>query len=96
MNNIQEKVKQFIAENKMDMSPQSWALDLSSETGEVSKEILKMTDYGRGEFVVNKEINSELGDVLYSLIGLANSLNVDLEESLNMVLEKYKNRKIND
>ena len=33
-----------------------------------------------------------MGDVLYSLIVVANKLNINLEESLNLVLEKYKKR----
>lgn len=32
-----------------------------------------------------------MGDAFYSLIVLANSLNVDLEETLDLVLDKYNN-----
>jgi len=39
-----------------------------------------------------EELKSELGDLLYSIITIANSFDVDLEEALNMVLEKYKSR----
>jgi len=39
-----------------------------------------------------EELKSELGDLLYSIITIANSFNVDLEEALNIVLEKYKKR----
>jgi len=34
----------------------------------------------------------ELGDVLYSLITVANTFNIDLEDALLQVLEKYKKR----
>ena len=51
-----------------------------------------MTNYGSKPLKKNKEIKSELGDVLYSLIVLANKLNINLEEALNLVLDKYKKR----
>jgi NTP pyrophosphatase (non-canonical NTP hydrolase) len=34
----------------------------------------------------------ELGDLLFSLICMANATNVDLEQSLSRVLEKYAKR----
>ncbi|HIC95129.1 TPA: hypothetical protein EYP12_00705, partial [Candidatus Bipolaricaulota bacterium] len=39
-----------------------------------------------------EELKFEPGDLLYSTITIANSFNIDLEEALNMVLEKYKKR----
>jgi NTP pyrophosphatase (non-canonical NTP hydrolase) len=56
------------------------------------KEIFQMSNYGRDEFQFREEVKGELGDVLYSLITVANSLDVDLEEELEKVLEKYKKR----
>jgi NTP pyrophosphatase (non-canonical NTP hydrolase) len=38
------------------------------------------------------ELTEELGDVLFVLITLANSLEVDLAESLDYVIEKYELR----
>lgn len=51
-----------------------------------------MSDYGRKPLEYRKELKSELGDVLYSLITLANTFDIDLEDALNQVLEKYKKR----
>ena len=51
-----------------------------------------MTDYGRKPFAYREEIKSEIGDLLFSLIALANSLDVDLEDALEIVLEKYEKR----
>ena len=51
-----------------------------------------MSDYGRKKPEFREEIKSELGDALYSLITVANSFDVDLEEAANIVLEKYKKR----
>lgn len=92
MKEIQEKIKKFCKENKLESPPEHRVLDLMSELGEVAKEVLKMTDYGRKPAEFKEEIKSELGDALYSLITIANYFNVDLEEALDMVLEKYKKR----
>ncbi|RKD28858.1 hypothetical protein BET03_07170 [Thermohalobacter berrensis] len=67
-------------------------IDLASEVGELSKEVLKGTDYGNKKFEKTKEWKSELGDVLFSLICIANETNTDLEECLNSVLNKYEER----
>ena len=34
----------------------------------------------------------ELGDVLFSIITIANAFEIDLEEALNKVLKKYEKR----
>ena len=34
----------------------------------------------------------EFGDVLYSLLSLANETNINAEKALKLVIEKYKNR----
>ncbi|MBI5148810.1 nucleotide pyrophosphohydrolase [Candidatus Pacearchaeota archaeon] len=92
MRKIQEKIKKFIATNNLKHKPEMHMLDLVSEVGEISKELLKMTDYGNRSIKFNEEISLELGDALFSLIALANSLNVDLETALDMVLKKYEKR----
>lgn len=89
---IQKKIKIFCKDNDMDCKPEYRALDLSSEVGEISKEILKMSNYGNKKIKINKEIKLEIGDSFFSLIALANSLDLDLEESLTLVLNKYKKR----
>jgi len=89
---LQDKVKNFTREHKLNSPLEFGVLDLTSEVGEVSKEILKMTNYGNSPLVKNKEIESELGDTLYSLIVIANKLDINLENALNLVLEKYNKR----
>lgn len=89
---LQAKVKKFCRDNNLESPPEHRILDLMSELGEVAKEILKMSDYGRKPIEYRKEIKTELGDTFYSLITVANYFNVDLEQALEMVLEKYKKR----
>ncbi|MBA3064528.1 nucleotide pyrophosphohydrolase [Candidatus Woesearchaeota archaeon] len=92
MKEIQEKIKKFCKEYNLESPPEYRVLDTMSELGEVAKEILKMSDYGRKPIEYNEELKSELGDLLYSLITIANSFGIDLEEALNMILEKYEKR----
>ncbi|MFW6286236.1 MAG: MazG nucleotide pyrophosphohydrolase domain-containing protein [Nanoarchaeota archaeon] len=92
MNDLQEKIKKFTKENNMDSKTEFRILDLVSEVGELSKEILKMTDYGNKKLELNENVKSELGDVFFSLIAIANNLEIDLEEVLELVLKKYKKR----
>lgn len=37
-------------------------LDIQSELGELAKEVLKSTNYGKKELVITKELELELGD----------------------------------
>lgn len=41
---------------------------------------------------VKKDLESEIGDVLFLLAVLANSVDIDLESSMDSVLQKYKTR----
>ena len=92
MKEIQEKIKQFCKENNMESPAEHRVLDAMSELGEVAKEILKMSDYGRKPIEYREELKLELGDVLYSLITIANTFDINLEDALQQVLEKYRKR----
>jgi len=94
MKNLQQKIKLFCDQNKLNSSIEHRVLDTMSELGEVAKEILKMSDYGRSKIQYNEKLKMELGDVLYSIITVANSFDIDLEEALNKVLKKYEKRLI--
>ena len=92
MREIQEKIKKFCKENNLESPAEHRVLDTMSELGEVAKEILKMSDYGRKPLEYREELKSELGDLLFSVITIANTFDIDLGEALNMVLKKYEQR----
>ncbi|MFA5406621.1 MAG: MazG nucleotide pyrophosphohydrolase domain-containing protein [Candidatus Nanoarchaeia archaeon] len=92
MNNFQLIVNSFCEAHGLNSSPETCFIDLLSELGEVGKELLRMSDYGHKKTAVNNEIKGELGDAFYSLIMLANSTGVNLEEELKNALEKYEER----
>ena len=92
MKELQQKIRKFCKKNGLESPAEHRVLDTVSELGEVAKEVLKMSNYGRKPLDIRNEIKPELGDVLFSLITIANYFEVDLEDALNIVLAKYEKR----
>ena len=92
MENWQERAHQFAQKHNFSHTPGVTALDLLSELGEVAKELLKATDYGKHAPNKNPALADELGDLLYSLCELATAVNVDLDQALTAALAKYEAR----
>ncbi|WP_432406243.1 MazG nucleotide pyrophosphohydrolase domain-containing protein [Wukongibacter sp. M2B1] len=89
---IQKKIEKFTKEKNLNISPNLRIIDLVSEVGEMAKEVLKSTAYGKKDFMASGDWQSEIGDVLFALICLANSTDTNLEQSLFKALEKYEKR----
>ena len=92
MNSIQEKVDELIKKYNLESSVEIRFIDLISELGELGKEILKGNEYGKKDFCNTENIELEIGDTFFSLICVANGLNIDLQNALDNVLNKYENR----
>lgn len=92
---MQEKVKKFNQTKNCHLKPMPVSariLDIQSEIGELAKEYLKASNYGTSEFELTEDFIMEFGDVMYSLLSLADEVNLSAETALNKVIEKYKNR----
>lgn len=92
---MQNKVQEFNKNmncHKESMPVCARILDIQSELGELAKEYLKNSKYGTQNFVLSEEFRLEFGDVLYSMLSLANESGINAEEELDRVLEKYKKR----
>lgn len=92
MKDLQKRIKEFTTTHNLDSSPEIRMLDIVTEVGEIAKEIIKSTDYGSKPFQAKEELKPELGDAIFSIAVLANQLNIDLDEAVEMVLEKYERR----
>ncbi len=92
MREEQRIAAEFARAHELTMDPQVRFLDLSSELGELSKELLKASDYGKQSPVVTEEMEEELGDCIFSLLCLCDSLQLDGENALHIALEKYRKR----
>lgn len=89
---MQRDVQEFVSKYGVAHDVETRYIDLVSEIGELGKELLKSGDYGAGEIGANSEMAMELGDCLFSLLALAESLKLDAEGCLKKALDKYKNR----
>ena len=89
---MQKAVNEFVLVHRLSCGAQARYIDLTSEVGELGKEILKGSDYGRTACRSSKNMEEELGDCLFSLLALACELNIDAQQALNRVLEKYETR----
>lgn len=86
-------VAAFVERHGLEISIEDRLLDLASEVGELAKEVLKATDYGKKPpNVISDDFASELGDALFSLICIANSAGIDLDVALRQALQTYQTR----
>ena len=94
MADLQQEVDQYIGQFKEGyFSPLAMTARLAEELGELAREINHY--YGekpKKESEKEKAIEEELGDVLFVLICMANSLNIDLEKAHDMVMAKFNSR----
>ncbi len=89
---IQHRVAEFVAEYELEAPIHARTLDLTSEVGELAKEVLKGAGYGCRRFEPPQGWQDEMGDVFFALLCLANSTGVELEAALAGSLHKYRER----
>lgn len=91
---VQEEVDAYIGQFKEGyFSPLAMLARMTEELGELAREV----NHHFGEKPKKaseqpKAIDEELGDMLFVLICFANSLNIDLQQAHNSVMEKFKTR----
>ncbi|WP_404355343.1 nucleotide pyrophosphohydrolase [Cytobacillus firmus] len=94
MKEMQSDVDKYISQFKEGyFSPLAMLARMTEELGELSREVNH--HYGekpKKSTEEEKAIEEELGDMLFVLICFANSLNIDLEEAHNRVMEKFSTR----
>lgn len=92
MMTIQKQVQEFVTTQQLETSVELRMLDLLSELGELSKELLKAGNYGAKPYQISEAIADELGDVGFSLLCIANQMNLDLATCVERSLKKYSSR----
>ncbi|MGE6258820.1 nucleotide pyrophosphohydrolase [Heyndrickxia sporothermodurans] len=94
MKEMQRDVDDFIGQFKEGyFSPLAMLARLTEELGELAREVNHY--YGekpKKNTEQEKTIEEELGDLQFVVICLANSLNIDLEEAHERVMNKFKTR----
>jgi NTP pyrophosphatase (non-canonical NTP hydrolase) len=92
MHALQQSVRAFVRRHDLETAIAPRLLDAVSELGELAKEALRGSAYGRAKFVRTENWSAELGDVGFSLLCLANSTGVDFEAAVRAALGKYERR----
>jgi len=95
LRDVQQDVDHLIREEWHNhyWAPLSSLARLTEEVGELAREINHR--YGEKPKKASEEdgdIGAELGDILYILATLANSIGVDLDTAFNQVMNKYRQR----
>lgn len=88
---VQDRVAAFVAAHDLDCPPAYRLLDLTAEVGELAADATKTSDYGASPDALDVK-RDELGDALFALLALCDSLDVDAETALSASLEKYESR----
>ncbi|MCJ8006660.1 nucleotide pyrophosphohydrolase [Lederbergia wuyishanensis] len=91
---IQEEVDTYISQFKEGyFSPLAMLARLTEELGELARELNH--HYGekpKKSTEEEKAIEEEMGDLLFVLVCLANSLNIDLQSAHDIVMNKFNTR----
>jgi NTP pyrophosphatase (non-canonical NTP hydrolase) len=94
LQDVQKEVDAYIGQFKEGyFSPLAMLARLTEELGELAREVNHY--YGEKPKKTSEEEKSmeqEIGDILFVLTCLANSLNIDLEESHDLVMKKFTTR----
>lgn len=97
MKEMQEEVDRYISQFKEGyFSPLSLMARLTEETGELAREVNhRFGEKPKKPEEAEKQLSTEMGDVLFVLICFANSLNIDLEDAFHDVMHKFRTRDAN-
>ncbi|UJW57719.1 nucleotide pyrophosphohydrolase [Salipaludibacillus agaradhaerens] len=91
---MQQEVDAYISQFKEGyFSPLAMMARLTEEMGELAREINHF--YGekpKKHSEEEKSMEQEMGDVLFVMICMANSLDIDLEEAFRLVMSKFQKR----
>ena len=92
MRDVQAQVALMAEKYGLGADPMTRFADLTSEVGELGKELVKSSNYGKNEPAANEKLAMEMGDVLFVLVLLANEMELDLDECFRAVREKCEER----
>ncbi|MFH0755099.1 MAG: nucleotide pyrophosphohydrolase [bacterium] len=94
MKKEQKQVNEWVNQYKIGYwKPHEILARITEETGELAREINHM--YGpkkKKPTEDNKELGDEIADILFALICLANSLDIDLDENFKNIMNKCYGR----
>ncbi|MDA3856339.1 MAG: nucleotide pyrophosphohydrolase [Candidatus Woesearchaeota archaeon] len=97
LKDVQKEVDDWVSELKIGYwKPHEILARLTEETGELAREINHI--YGpkkKKSTEETKELSDEIADIIFTVTCLANSLDLDLDESFGRVMDKCYGRDAN-
>lgn len=89
----QKKVDDWIGQFEQGYwPPLAMFASLVEEVGELGKEINSFEGYKRKRGDSPNNLDIEVGDIIFSLVCIANHFKLDLEDAFNKTLNKYSDR----
>lgn len=97
MGNLQKRVDDWINQLKVGyFKPHEILARLMEEVGELAREINhKFGPKKKKSSEKSKELGDEIADIIFTLVCLANSQNIDLDKHFERVMEKLNKRDLN-
>jgi len=89
---MQKTVDDFLNRYNLHTDIVSRFIDVVSEIGELGKEILTGSNYGKKNLDSNTLLKNEIGDCLFSLLALCCEAKISAGEALRDALKKYETR----
>nr|WP_054635666.1 MULTISPECIES: nucleotide pyrophosphohydrolase [Bacillaceae] len=94
MEQMQKEVDEYIGQFKEGyFSPLAMLARMTEEVGELAREVNHL--YGEKPKKSTEDVKAmeqEIGDMMFVLICFANSLDINMEESFDLVMEKFNTR----
>ena len=88
-----QPLQEFINKYHLETQPAFSLLDIMSELGEVAKELLKSTDYGRRPGDADPvRMREEIGDLMFAVAYLSTLYDVDPEAAMWESVRKFERR----
>ena len=94
MKDYQKRVDEWISQYKYGyFKPLEILARLTEEVGELAREVNhRFGPKKKKPTEETKELGDEIADIVFTLICIANSLNIDLDEHFEKMMEKYNQR----
>ncbi|WP_349407555.1 nucleotide pyrophosphohydrolase [Pseudalkalibacillus sp. SCS-8] len=94
MKEMQKAVDDYIGQFKEGyFSPLAMLARMTEELGELSREVNhRFGEKPKKDSESEKAMEEELGDLLFVIICFANSLHIDLDDALRIVMDKFNQR----
>lgn len=88
MNDLQNKIWLFCEDNNLNEHIKERLMNLLGNLDKHSRSIIALSDHGNNPDKYKEELKVEFGELLFEIINVANTLNIDINEALELVMNK--------